>query len=285
MDLIQAICTHLEKSSTDASYTESQRESFETAFECLQSVMDESDGPAPTKEHELSKVWEQVVKPTKAKAKPAMSWDEFVDHIMKKGFFKNTSVGGRDYCERLEKAMKKYKLKFANADVPSLKKDLSAENKKRAEALKAEGNDLLKKQDLNGALKKYTSAVMIDNTNAIYFANRSVCQVKLGNTESAILDAKEATEINPKYIKGWNRLGSAYKSAGDNDQAIEAFQTVIDMSPPGSTNAQYCQKQIQDLQGAANPPASMPGTIFLFTKEPQLTSGKILAFERTSFFV
>merc|ERR1719361_1445557 len=98
------------------------------------------------------------------------------------------------------------------------------------------------------ALDLYTQAIKLNNKNAVFFANRSVCYNRLKNFEAAILDAMESIELDPDYVKGYNRLGTAYKGAGDLQKAIEAFQRVIDRSKPNSPSYNHCMKQIKELK-------------------------------------
>ncbi len=49
----------------------------------------------------------------------------------------------------------------------------SAADKNQAEALKVQGNALMGKKDLAGAIDKYTQAIALDDSNPVYFSNRA----------------------------------------------------------------------------------------------------------------
>jgi hypothetical protein len=44
-----------------------------------------------------------------------------------------------------------------------------------AAKLKTEGNELFRKQDYVGALTKYSEALVLDDENAVLYANRAAC--------------------------------------------------------------------------------------------------------------
>lgn len=245
MDLISSIKAHLEECSSDqVLYTESQREYLESAFESLENVIEESEetvGPTLN----LRQVWESA---TSASSKSKeLSWDEFVKKIEEKNFFKGIAIGGRQYVERLSKAKAKYQSRHGGA-VPDLDKAATEDEKKNAEDLKKQGNAQLGKGQMKPALALYSKAISMHNQNAVFFANRSVCYCKLKDYERAILDAMEAIELDEDYVKGYNRLGTAYKGAGDLEKAKNAFQQVCERSKEGSSSWNHCKKQIQELE-------------------------------------
>jgi len=51
------------------------------------------------------------------------------------------------------------------------------------------------------ALEWYNKAIEIDDTNAIYFANRAFTHIRMEKLGAAITDATRAIEVNPKYVK------------------------------------------------------------------------------------
>lgn len=259
MDLIAAIKTHLEECSKDqANFTESQREYLESAYESLENVIEDSEqSHAPSAN--LREVW-QAATGSSAK-KPELSWEEFVKRIEEKNFFKGIALGGKQYVERLKKAKAKYQSRHGGA-VPDFDKACTEADEAKAEDLKKQGNAHLQKGEMQKALDLYSQAISINNQNAVFFANRSVCYCRLKDYEKAILDAMESIEIDPNYVKGYNRLGTAYKGAGDLQKAKDAFQQVVDRSKEGSTSWSHCKRQIEELErqsSGGTQPASAPG--------------------------
>lgn len=67
------------------------------------------------------------------------------------------------------------------------------ETKKRAEALKEEGNQFLSHHKFHLAAEKYSEAIDL-YPSAIYYSNRAQSFIKLESYGSAIQDAKRAIE-------------------------------------------------------------------------------------------
>ena len=63
-------------------------------------------------------------------------------------------------------------------------------------------------------------------------------QVEFGNKvarqalcDEAIYRWKRATEIDPTYSAAWNNLGIAYEQKGLFDDALDAYEEALDLSP------------------------------------------------------
>lgn len=93
----------------------------------------------------------------------------------------------------------------------STSKEPSAEEKAKAEGLKGEGNKAMSSKDYGAAIAAYTKAIEFHSTNPVYFSNRSAAYAQIAQHDKAIEDAKEANKIDPKFAKGYSRLGYAKK--------------------------------------------------------------------------
>lgn len=78
---------------------------------------------------------------------------------------------------------------------------ISEQDKLLAIQFKEKGNEALQQNNLEKALKLFTQGIEYDNTNAVLYSNRSLVQLKLGNIENAIADAKNAIKYNPNWSK------------------------------------------------------------------------------------
>ncbi len=58
---------------------------------------------------------------------------------------------------------------------------VSPQDKAKADAFKSEGNKLLAAKDFAKAVEKYTSAIELDPSNAVYYANRAAAYSQLVN--------------------------------------------------------------------------------------------------------
>ncbi|AGO11265.1 AaceriACR005Wp [[Ashbya] aceris (nom. inval.)] len=111
------------------------------------------------------------------------------------------------------------------------------EVKKEAEVLKLEGNRAMASKDYDTAIEKYTAAIEVLPTDAVYYANRAAAYSSLQQYEKAVEDAKKATEVDPSYSKGFSRLGYAKYALGKHEEALEAYKKVLDIEGDNATEA------------------------------------------------
>ncbi|KNE66912.1 hypothetical protein AMAG_11386 [Allomyces macrogynus ATCC 38327] len=99
-------------------------------------------------------------------------------------------------------------------------RNVSDEDKKRAEELKAQGNKLVAERKFPEAVAKYTDAIALNPNNAVYFSNRAAAYSQAGQHDNAIDDAKQAAVVDPTFSKAYSRLGHAYyATAGFQESA------------------------------------------------------------------
>lgn len=113
-----------------------------------------------------------------------------------------------------------------------------------AEALKGEGNALLRDGKIVQAVAKYSQAIELHPT-AIYLSNRAFCYVKLENFGLAILDADRALRLNAGYVKAYYRRGSANMALAKYKVAVKDFRKVTKMQPKSkeaSDKLKACEK-------------------------------------------
>ena len=99
------------------------------------------------------------------------------------------------------------------------------------EEIKGRAKNSIKYGNFPESIQLYTKAIELLPTNAILYANRSMCHCTMGSTESAVKDAEKATELDPSYPKGFYRLGSAYFQAGNYAEAKVSLQKGLSLIP------------------------------------------------------
>jgi tetratricopeptide (TPR) repeat protein len=62
----------------------------------------------------------------------------------------------------------------------------------------------------DSAIEQYTQAIEVD-ANPVYFSNRAAAWGALGEHEKAVEDATRAIELDPKFAKGFSRLGWVWR--------------------------------------------------------------------------
>lgn len=103
------------------------------------------------------------------------------------------------------------------------------------EELKNRGNDALTKGDYDEAIKWYSDAIILNNSNHVLFSNRSAAHLKAGNFPDALSDAEQTILLKPDWPKGYSRKGSVLAYMKKYDEAIEAYKKGLEIDPNNSS--------------------------------------------------
>ncbi|KAG9303391.1 hypothetical protein G9A89_013717 [Geosiphon pyriformis] len=134
--------------------------------------------------------------------------------------------------------------------------ELTEEEKKKSEDLKAAGNRKVAERDYAEAVKLYGEAIVINPNNAVYYANRAAAYSQMGQHEKAIDDATKSTQIDPSYSKAYSRLGHAYYSINKYQEAVEAYEKGLSLDPNNTIlkNAlAAAEKQVSEIKKDQGP--------------------------------
>jgi len=206
---------------------------------------------------------------------------EFIAVLKQHDFFKNCAEGSAKFTQRMEKARTQYNSRFAamsidhlswleDADPAPMDTDdaaprvISEADKQQAEALKAEGNKLLGQKAFAAAIEKYSAAIKLNNRNAVYFSNRAAAHTYLKNFDQAVADARQASEIDPAYVKAYVREGLAEYELGHFQKAHDAYSKALSKTKASDKNwetymekVELCQMKLDQQSSAnANPSAA-----------------------------
>jgi tetratricopeptide (TPR) repeat protein len=116
----------------------------------------------------------------------------------------------------------------ASSTAPAASASLSAEDKAAAEKHKQEGNAHMTSKQYDEAIDAYTKAIERDPSNPVYFSNRAAAHSSKSDHLSAVADAEQAIELDPKFVRGYSRLGCR----------VASFQVGISLLTPSC--AQTC---------------------------------------------
>lgn len=108
---------------------------------------------------------------------------------------------------------------------------ITPEIRAQADGLKNEGNALMKSSKFIEALQKYTEAISLDPTNAIFFCNRAAAHSSMKNNDAAIEDCRRALALNPKYGRAYGRLGLALTNLNRHPEARESYKIACQLEP------------------------------------------------------
>lgn len=109
--------------------------------------------------------------------------------------------------------------------------------KDQAIQLKEDGNKLFSQKKYDEAIEKFTRAISLDGQNAVFYANRAASYWALKRHQDVIDDAKKATELDPKYVKAWLRMGDAHDALFSYPESIESYQTALAALPTANLTA------------------------------------------------
>ena len=59
--------------------------------------------------------------------------------------------------------------------------------------------------------------------NPLLYSNRSVTLLKLGQPAPALDDALKAVELEPRFWKGFSRMGDALAALGNHSEAADSY--------------------------------------------------------------
>eukprot|EP00002_Diphylleia_rotans_P026698 TRINITY_DN533_c0_g1_i2.p1 TRINITY_DN533_c0_g1~~TRINITY_DN533_c0_g1_i2.p1 ORF type:complete len:367 (+),score=99.26 TRINITY_DN533_c0_g1_i2:67-1167(+) len=190
--------------------------------------------------------------------KPKLSAEDQVleQHLKSKGIFKSVEEGSKEYYEILEKAKAKLQGRTAT---PQAEESLEAKTK-RAEDLKARGNEMINEKKFEEAVVLYTKAIELVPTH-IYYGNRAAAYFQLKKYDEAIQDCKESIRLNSNYAKAYYRLGQSYSQLGKYKEALsEGFEVAALLEPNNESYQAVVEEVKQKLkpQRPAAPAGGMP---------------------------
>ncbi|XP_026461678.1 RNA polymerase II-associated protein 3-like [Ctenocephalides felis] len=113
----------------------------------------------------------------------------------------------------------------------------------KSKELKNEGNTFVKMSNWTKALECYTKAIQLYQGDAIYYANRALCYLKLEKWAKAEKDCCRALEIDPKYVKALQRRSVARAAVGKLNMAIKDMSEVLNLEP----NNQEAKEHLLEL--------------------------------------
>ncbi|XP_031214725.1 sperm-associated antigen 1 [Mastomys coucha] len=119
----------------------------------------------------------------------------------------------------------------------------SITDEKMFQALKEEGNQLVKDKNYKDAISKYNECLKINSQVCAIYTNRALCYLKLGQFEEAKLDCDRVLQIDSENVKASYRLALAQKGLEDlhlqNCRGSMADPSHVLLSPDCSEAARH----------------------------------------------
>lgn len=100
-----------------------------------------------------------------------------------------------------------------------------------AEKEKELGNEFFRKSDFSTALKHYTEAIQRNPDDAKLYSNRAACYTKLAAFDLGLKDCETCVKLDPKFIKGWIRMGKILQGMQQASKALTSYQKALELDP------------------------------------------------------
>jgi tetratricopeptide (TPR) repeat protein len=71
----------------------------------------------------------------------------------------------------------------------------------------------------------------MDPNDAELYNNRGIVYGRLGKYDLALVEFREALEVDPEYSKAHANMGNAFRELGENGLAIAAYARALDFNP------------------------------------------------------
>lgn len=131
-----------------------------------------------------------------------------------------------------------------------------------ADEHKAKGNAAFSSGNFQEAITHYSAGIAVDGSNHVLYSNRSACQAKVGNWDSALNDALKCVELKPDFVKGYSRLGGAYHGLRNYTEASTAYRKGLELDPSNQACKTGLEETENEFAGGSKP--SAPGSKGLF---------------------
>jgi len=212
---------------------------------------------------------------------------KFVHVLKAKGFFKNFEEGSSEYATRLEKARAKFDTNYAaapsSASAPPAAPPAASSTPApapapapsaapapppapaastpaappdpEAERHKGLGNKAMQEGRYLEALVHYDAAITTAEAagapSPVYFSNRAAAKIHLSEFAPAVEDCRRALELNPSFVRAYERLASAYRHLGMRDEERTAAEDGLRLEP----NNERLKADLAAIDAPAGAPA------------------------------
>jgi len=125
------------------------------------------------------------------------------------------------------------------------------------------GDEYYQKGDYRAAIYAYSSAIEVlgNNRNEVQllskiYSNRCACYLRLERVNDALFDAEKCVQLQPKWSKAYNRLGSVRESQKKFDLAIASYQQALALDRTNVEAANALNKLLSSRQTGDNSSSS-----------------------------
>ncbi|XP_076027137.1 mitochondrial import receptor subunit TOM34 [Genypterus blacodes] len=105
---------------------------------------------------------------------------------------------------------------------------------KRSQALKEEGNTLVKNGEHKKAIEKYSQSLKLNPAEITTFTNRALCYLSIKQYREAVRDCDEALMIDSCNVKALYRRAQAHKGLKNFKACVDDLNSLLKVEPKNS---------------------------------------------------
>ncbi|KAF4668978.1 hypothetical protein FOL47_002796 [Perkinsus chesapeaki] len=124
----------------------------------------------------------------------------------------------------------------------------------RADAEKENGNICYRSSNFEEAIKHYSVAIELDNTNHVYYSNRSTAYAALGKWSESQEDAEKCLDINQQSVRAHYNLVRAQVKTGYLSNAQKALTIALNKFPHDTDLIKLRAEIYTSLSRSSTPP-------------------------------
>ncbi|MBI5454463.1 MAG: tetratricopeptide repeat protein [Deltaproteobacteria bacterium] len=93
------------------------------------------------------------------------------------------------------------------------------------------GHAYLRAGDIEGAISELGEASRLSGGNPVIHYELGALFIKTGRLNESVAELRAALEMKPDFVEAYNALGIAYAGLGENELALNAFESVLRYDP------------------------------------------------------
>ena len=130
-----------------------------------------------------------------------------------------------------------------------------------AEQARAEGTLAFTRADYDAACTHYERATRLEPTNHVHHSNLAAACLRADRPDAALAAAEESVAINPRYAKGYLRVGEALGRLGRYDDAVRALETGVQRAEGGVLKSLNAALKAARTQATYSAPSASPKAV------------------------
>lgn len=118
----------------------------------------------------------------------------------------------------------------------------SEKDKKKGQALKDEGNALVKKGEHKKAIEKYSQSLKLNPTEVTTYTNRALCFLSVKQFRDAVRDCDQALGMDSSNVKALYRRAQAHKELKDIKACVNDLNSLLKVEPKNTAALKLLQE-------------------------------------------